>query len=310
MRQQLIKGIGGKLWVEFNSRPTAVYATIKRGSGNNLAVPMVDVECGLDATVGTFDISATVREEAKAVPVTLAFGSNPKAGVTMEMLTPHGLKQANYLSYWYYISDVAHTAVFVFRNPFQIAPEANTTFSSCRAFVELTGEQCERIEENCRAVFTATIDNESVVKEVIYDVGLRTADNPASPKDLLMKWADYRYSETREWQYEQGAPAVDAAWDDVQLDVRAFGRNPNRIRDTGPLIPLIVNRAAKNLGVYGIVPPLWLNNPLDFIKLVDNDYANLFAKAMASCGWYDNEDFGTTVNDDTKGKVSTIILSR
>jgi hypothetical protein len=155
-------------------------------------------------------------------------------------------------------------------------------------------EQCPSIETDLRAVFTATVRGATEVREVVFDIGLRSSDNPAGVRDLLEAWPDLQYSETREFTALYGLPALDRAWTLVHYRISAMGYNANRVRDTGPLVPLIVNRALRGLALTGSVPPIWSDNVSGYLATLDKEYEEALAVTIPGLSWYDDTDQGTT----------------
>lgn len=296
MRQQLIKDTGGRLYAEFTGRPSAATVTIKRSNGADVEGSSVVAEnATVDPFVATFDedtSSDIPAEGGKAIPVQFSEGTLPVPGQGVLIRTPFRFDQFNIVSLFYYSNESERRAVLFVRQPFQIRPSEGTTISATRVYFDLSAEQCPRIETDFRAVFTATIDGATVRKEVLFDVGLRSSDNPATVRDILDEWPDLAESESYEWFLEQGFPAIEGGWRDVWLRIEAAEKNPNRIRDVDPLKGLIVNRAVRRLAKYGSVPPVWSDRIPEFIDLLDEDFKAQFDQVFAGLRWYDEEDDG------------------
>lgn len=316
MRQQVIKGIGGRVFVEFPSRPTVVKVTIKRSNGGDLAGVAVD---DADATIDPFyllqsaDVEDAADVEGTTIVGTFQNDARPVADCPVEIVRPDAARQFNTLSpIWRWIDEGDLIAVVSFRHRLTFDPPApqGTAVRSLRAWYTLTADQCPLIEENFRAVFTATIDGQPFVREVVYDVGLRDSANPAVVHDLVSEWPDLRYSETSEWRGEAGAQALAGGWDDLQIKIRAKRLNPNRIRDVAPLKPLIVNRAMRRLAITGTVPPAWVAAVPEFLAFLEEEFKAKFADVLAGLQWYDNDDFGISGANEAAPNLNRIRLSR
>jgi hypothetical protein len=317
MRQQLIKGIGGRLFVEFPSRPSAVSVTIKRSNGADLQGGAVDAAA---ATLDPFyllqdqDVDDAGDVNGRSIIGTLQNTTTPDLDCPVEIRRPDDGLQFNTLSIWRWISEDDAQIVASFRQPLRFDPPApqGTSIRSLRAWYTIAAESCALIEENFRAVFTATINGQPVVREVIFDVGLRDNANPALVHDILSEWPDLQYSEAAEWTHEDGFQAVQGGWHDLQIKIRAKRLNPNRIRDVAPLKTLIVNRAMRRLAITGCVPPAWVAAVPEFLQFLDDDFKTKFADVLAGLQWYDNDDFGTSGAGAADGGVNLnrIRLSR
>lgn len=296
LRQQLIKGMGGRLFADFASigRPESATVTIKSATGADLTSAVngaaCTVETGLFTSVeGSADVPAI---EGKAIPCEYS-GDRPKRGASVEVLHPSGLREINVIGWFYDLEPPPGSdprVMLVLRNPFRVLPTEGTQVGSTRVFIDLDHLQCDRVASDFRAVFTAEMQGEQFRREVIYDVGLRDTSNPCGNRDPLNAWPDLRDSETYEWQNEFGAQAVDGGWEDVFRRIQATKNNPNRIRDIGPFEPLIVNRAMRRLALVGSVPPAWNGQQQALIDLLDRDFTAGFAEAMQAVSWYDAED--------------------
>lgn len=315
MRQQLIKGVGGRLFVEWPSRPSAVTVTIKRASGTDLpGGAVVDAAATADPLYLLQDqaVADAADVEGRSLIATLQNTTTPEIDCPVEVVKPDGSIQFNTVSAWHWIDENALSAVVSFRHAWRFDPPApeGTTVRSLRSWYTIPAESCPVIEENCRAVFTATINGRSVVKEIIYDVGLRDSSNLAEVHDILTEWGDLRYSESAEWAAESGWQAIQGGWHDLQIKIRARRMNPHRIRDVDPLKTLIVNRAMRRLAIVGSVPPVWVTDVAGFIEFLDESFKAAFTDVLAGLQWYDNEDTATTGTFSDAPNFNRIRLTR
>lgn len=316
MRQQLIKGVGGRLFVEWPSRPSAVVVTIKRASGSDLeggAVVAAAATADPLHLIQDQDVADAADVEGRSIVATLQNDTTPEIDCPVEIVKPDGSVQFNSVSAWHWIDEDNLSAVVSFRHAWRFDPPApqGTSVRSLRSWYTIPAESCQIIEENFRAVFTAMIGGQPVVKEVLYDVGLRDSSNPAGVHDILSEWGDLRYSESAEWAAESGWQAIQGGWQDLQVKIRARRLNPHRIRDVEPLKSLIVNRAMRRLAIVGSVPPAWVADVAGFIEFLDESFKTAFADVLAGLQWYDNEDTGQTgIASDTAPNFNRIRLTR
>jgi hypothetical protein len=171
--------------------------------------------------------------------------------------------------------------------------------------------QCPNVAQNFRATFTATVDGSTVRRETIFDAGLRESFNPATVADVRQAWPDFWRSELEEWAGLRGLPALWAGYDRVETRIFASGRNPNRIRDARPLVPLIVNRAFREMSLNGLVPSAWTDKIGDYIDRLDKDFDVLLIETLSAVQWYDDFDNGTGgLTDGSPPARGRIRLSR
>lgn len=300
MRRQIAQSIGGKVTASFPGLPENPTVTIKTASGADLPGGAV-----VSAEAETTSLSVTIAEDTVAGAVDFAcacLASNPpKVGATVcfvnatTLETATGLIRAVVKTGEVAESDPAEiTIVLSLQDPLPIPLTEGDKGTGVEASFTLTAEQCPYIEQNRRAVFTATVQGESIQRETIFDVGLREQYNPATVNDIRAVWPDMWRSECIEWADLRGGPALDNAYNRVELRIATTGKNINRIRDTGPLVPLIVNRALREMAIFGLVPSAWVDNVADYIGQLDKDFAELFEEVMTGLRWYDDSDFGTT----------------
>ena len=311
MRPQLVKGTGGRLSVEFSPGLSALpTVTIKRSGGSDLESAAV-VGANLTPSYASATLEgAALDAEVTEIPVTFGAGDMLEAGAAVELRNPSYRTEFN-IVHSVRIDPSDESAGYVkLRHPTRYPLEAGATVEGLRYYVDLNGAQCPIIATDFRAVFQAPKRNGSTeVKEVIFDVGLRPSDNPASVRDLLEVWPDLRYSETAEWSALHAEPALAKAWDTVFIRIQAAGLNPNRIRDVEPLKPLVVNRAIRALALVGSVPPAWIDALPAFLEVLDKDYVLALDQTLQGLTWYDNEDTGVTSGKD-QSVTGRIYLSR
>ena len=302
MRLQLPKRIGGAVRAAFPGAPSAVTVTIKSGGGSDLMVSVVDAEAEVSALEVEInpEADADLEPQSGDLEITVAQVGTylPRIGDQIEFTGADSLEtQTNS------IRSVRKTGtmpnpdnrailVLGLTDPISVSLTSGDLGKGIEAFYTLTAEQCPNIAQNYRAEFTATVHGFTVRREVIYDVGLRESYNPATVADIRSKWPDYWRSELDEWAGLRGLPALTAAYDRVETRIFAAGRNPNRIRDLGPLVPLIVNRSFREMAGFGLVPSAWTDKIGDYIDRLDRDFDAALVETVAAVQWYDDTDNG------------------
>lgn len=304
MRAQIPKLIGGTVRAVFPGPPTGVTVTVTGGGGSNLITPVVDAAGTPSDLALTVNPDDTADADPVAGDLSLVVGCLktrlPRIGEAFELASAATLERQIQTvrafrktgestadsDNWILEIDVTDPLVCGFTT--------GDTGTGIEASIVISGANCPNIAQNHRAVFTATVNGFEVRRETIFDVGLRESYNPATVADLRQAWPDHWRSELEEWAGLRGLPALVAGYDRLETRIFATGRNPNRIRDTRPLVPLIINRAFREMAVFGLVPSTWTDKIPEYIAFLDRDFDALLIDSLSGVQWYDDFDSGNT----------------
>ena len=321
MRLQIPKSIGGAVRAVFPGPPSDVSVTIKTGGGGDLLGVSVNDAAAIPSALSVEinpENDPDLEPQSGDLAVTVARNGTylPRVGDALEFANASTLeRQVNS------IRSVRKTGVVPdpdgrailelgLTDPLAFALASGDLGKGIEASYTVQASQCPNVAQNFRATFTATVDGHTVRREVVYDVGLRESYNPASVSDIRQRWPDFWRSELEEWAGLRGLPALWSAYDRVETRIFATGRNPNRIRDVAPLVPLIVNRAFREMALNGLVPSAWTDKIGEYIAQLDKDFDALLLETMSAVQWYDDFDNGTGGLTAGPRQIGGIRLSR
>jgi len=309
MRPQIEIAHGGTLYADLPAVPTSgtLRVTIKRASGCDLDdTAVVDTVVTDPLHISLVAGAGSIGDLSICTPGLLAV-LYPAKGETLRIVSGDtGQTQTTQ------IRDIDAQAERIYlRKPLTAPVGSGDILLRSRVSITLSAEQCPRIEQNHRAVFSALADGARITSEVIYDVGLRPSRNPASVVDLDSAWPDMHLSVPVEWIATEADTALAEGWRAVCQGLRAARRNPNRVRDDSVLVPLIVARALRHMARFGHVPAIWQDALTDWIKLLDEEYAEDLQQVLSGLLWYDDDDQGTVGGEsETHPAMPTITLAR
>lgn len=318
MRQQIPRDIGGTVRAVFPGVPTDVTVTVKNGSGGDLPGTSIVDAVGTPSTLSlTINPSDTAGADPEAGDLEIVASSPaarlPIIGEPIEFVNASTLeRQTNAIRSFRKTGTVGLSPLLVvgLTDPLSIPLASGDLGQGIEATITLNATQCPTITQNLRAVFTGTVNGFTVRREVIFDVGLRESCNPATVADLREKWPDHWRSEVEEWTGLRGLPALNTGYDRVETRIFATGRNPNRIRDARPLAPLVVNRAFREMAVFGLVPSAWTDKIPEYIALLDKDFDSGLVDVLSGVQWYDDQDQGTSGLLERTVTRGSVTLSR
>jgi len=302
IRTQLEKDQGGEISAVFDVAPTyaACTVTIKRGNGNDLEDTAIE-----DEALPT-----------QPVPLIFPFGTNGAEGervIYAGIAAFLPLDESIYTLYSYTRQEiqlveiaraarVAGITTITLKQPLRFPVTYGDSMSANAVKCTVTAANCPRVEQNFRAVFAGDVLGVRVVREVIYDVGLRPSYCPATVVALYRKWPDLHQIVPEEWTETDAANALIEGWGLVSDSLWSAQINPNRLRNIDQMEPLVVNRAMWYMAQSGIIPTVWIENLPGFLEHLQSTFDRLFTTILAGVQWYDDDD--DAVADDLESPLT------
>lgn len=291
MRLQIELDQGGVLQAVLPDVPDTgtVRLTVKRNTGLDLEdAAVVDVVLA-DPWTRTLAAGASGLVGGREITtVGLALADFPEKGAVLQARSVLG-GQTQELR----VRDVNATLQRIYlREPLTLSLTTSDTLHGVQATYTLLAANTPTVEQNFRALFSATRNGVRMVSELIFDVGLRPSGNPCKASDLVAAWPDVARADLLEKVATGADDALASGADAVEASLFAKGRNPNRLRDVTPLKRLVINRAMRHMALYGLVPTIWTEEIVEWLEELDTTYTSELNMSLAGMQWYDDDDDG------------------